>query len=198
MLITVIDWVLSVSGDLGDRGFVGQAADFSTRRNPPKELAERMRGAGELFPCDLLFVHRDAEREPLEARVAEIESAAASMAIDELVPVVPVRMTEAWLLFDLPAIRQAAGNPSGGLEIAVPELDQVESEPDPKTLLREALLAASEKKGRRRSQLKRDLGRRVQRVGEYIEDFSPLRQLPAFRRFEAETRKVLHRIGGAR
>ena len=33
--------------------------------------------------------------------------------------VIPVRMREAWLLFDETAIRKAAGNPSGGAAFAV-------------------------------------------------------------------------------
>jgi predicted ATPase len=64
-----------------------------------------------------LFVHRDAERELLEKRVAEIHSVVSEAAQTKLVPpvvcVIPVRMQEAWFLFDESALRRAAGNPNG-------------------------------------------------------------------------------------
>lgn len=191
----MIDWVLSNAADLGERGFVPQVADFATRRDPPKELAERLRSACDLFPCDLLFVHRDAERKPLASRVEEIERAAAKIAVTHFVPVVPVRMTEAWLLIDAGAIRHAAGNPSGEAEIGLPPVERLEQEPNPKALLRNALIAAAGNRGRRLHQFQRDLGRRVLRVGETIEDFTPLRQLAAFRHFEAATLDALRVIG---
>ena len=70
---------------------------------PPARLgvAERIRRALELFPADLLFVHRDADRVPTATRRDEIcRAAEATMANQLTVPVVPVRMTEAWLLID--------------------------------------------------------------------------------------------------
>ena len=39
-------------------------AEFSDLRwlpNPPKKLSQRIDKSVELYPCDLLFVHRDAE-----------------------------------------------------------------------------------------------------------------------------------------
>jgi hypothetical protein len=83
---------------------------------PPARLglAERISRALALFPADLLFVHRDADRGPTATRREEIRRAvAATMANQMTVPVVPVRMTEAWLLIDEAAIRSAAGNPRG-------------------------------------------------------------------------------------
>ncbi len=37
-------------------------ADLRRLPNPPRELFERIAKSVELYPCDLLFVHRDAER----------------------------------------------------------------------------------------------------------------------------------------
>ena len=63
-------------------------------------------------------MHRDAEREFARTRLAEIEAAikSATEAALELIAVkcvriVPVRMTEAWFLFDEAAIRRAANRP---------------------------------------------------------------------------------------
>jgi len=49
-----------------------QWADLRRLRKPPKTLSLRIIQSLELYPCDLLFIHRDAEREPRENRVAEI------------------------------------------------------------------------------------------------------------------------------
>src|SRR5690606_18674132 len=82
-------------------------------------LVERLTSSVRLYPCDVLVVHRDAERDPVDLRLAEIERARSSARIEgSLVPVVPVRMTEAWLLFDESAIRRAADNPNGTVDLA--------------------------------------------------------------------------------
>ena len=96
-------------------------------------------------------------------------------------------MTEAWLLIDEKAIRQAADNPNGTERLELPPIQKLESLPDPKQWLHEALVLASEKKGRRLQQFKRDLPSRIHRVAALIDDFSPLRRLPAFQQFETLT-----------
>jgi len=109
----------------------------------------------------------------------------------KIVFIVPVRMTEAWILHDEGAIRAAAGKPLGGVSLELPSLRRVEEVADPKMVLRDALLAASEAKERRRRRKLRDFGRMRHRVAELIEDYEPLRGLDAFRRLELELRRVL-------
>jgi hypothetical protein len=108
------------------------------------------------------------------------------------VPIIPIRMTEAWLLFDEPAIRSAADNPRGTMSLNVPHLANLESLPDPKNTLWNLMLAASGKNGRRLAQFKRDLFSRRQRVAELISDFSPLRTLSAFVLFEEALRSAVN------
>lgn len=155
-------------------------------------MPQRVADACRLYPCDLLFVHRDAELAAHVDRVAEIRKAldAAGTRIPH-VCIVPVRMAEAWLLHDERAIRKAASNPNGRAALQLPAPGRAESEADPKARLREALLSAAEVTGRRRKRLQRDFGVMRLRVAELIEDFSPLRQLPAFQAFERELREVL-------
>jgi hypothetical protein len=166
-----------------------QWADLRSVNPRPVGLSTRMATAIELYPCSLLFVHRDAERENPEVRCAEIrESAATSVIAFPVVAVVPVRMTEAWLLFHERAVRRAAGNPNGRMGIGVPYHD-AEGIADPKRVLHDALRTASGLHGRRLQKF--SVHRAVQRVADYIEDFSPLRSLQAFRRLEEELRRVL-------
>ena len=166
----------------------GTWADLRRLPKPPKDLRGRIAAALDLYPCDLLFVHRDAEDKPRAQRVAEI-TAAVSELQNPLVPVVPVRMQEAWLLIDESALRRAAGNLNGKVGLQMPAIERLEDIPDPKRRLHELLLTASELTGRRRK--KQNPGRQALRLGELIEDYSPLRRLTAFQHAEAQTLAVL-------
>jgi len=166
----------------------GTWADLRRLPSPPKPLRDRIVRALDLYPCDLLFIHRDAEGEALDRRVAEIRTAVAELP-DLLVPVVPVRMQEAWLLIDEPALRHAAGNPNGVVSLDMPAIDRLEEIPNPKQVLHDLLLEASELTGRRRKKL--NPGLLAMRLGELIEDFSPLRLLTAFQHTETETLTAL-------
>lgn len=137
------------------------------------------------------MVHRDAEREPRANRVREIESALAAVqvATPPAVCVVPVRMTEAWLLVDEAALRTAADNPHGTCRLDLPPPRQIEALPNPKELLHRLLETATELSPRRRSRF--SVGRAVQRVGALTRDYSQLRALSAFVEFEGELGRVL-------
>jgi len=138
----------------------------------------------------LLFVHRDAENTSLEERLSEINQAVLNASIDSQIPavicVVPIRMTEAWLLFDINAIRQAAGNPNGTVPLNLPTLSEIESIPNPKRVLRDILRTATELSARRRRRFDTNIA--VQRIPECIEDFSSLRSLSAFIALEEDLR----------
>jgi hypothetical protein len=166
--------------------FVDQWADLRLLRSVPRRLRDRVEVAVERVPCDILVVHRDSESKAIAARVREIEEEIRRTRADVMaVCLVPVRMTEAWLLHDESAIRMAAGNPAGTIPIALPPVSTLESEPNPKSLLRQALLDASQAKGRRRDRKARDFPSMRFRVAELIGDWTPLRGLPAFQLFEA-------------
>lgn len=150
-------------------------------------LIQRVQLAMRLYPCDVLFIHRDAEKEEFSARVEEIRTQV-KMSWYTYIPVVPVRMTEAWLLSSETAIRKAAGNPNGKVPLKLPAPKTWDSLPDPKAVLFEALCSASELTGRRLKQFKPEEARH--RVAEIPDDFSPLLSLPAF----AALRNEIHRL----
>lgn len=185
-LLPVLTWVLREKGDVS----LVQAewADLRRLPQPPLSLGERILSATDLFPCDLLFIHRDAEREGPESRYREIHNAlqeATKLGFQTpAICVVPVQMTEAWLLFDKIAIRFAAGNPNGKKLLSLPDLSEIEHIPDPKELLFDLLREASGLTGRR---LKRfNMAESRIRITELVSDFSPLRQLSAFQRLEKD------------
>jgi len=192
-LLRIIDWLLASLRNVSPLAIKPQFADSRRLPGRPPTLSERMRQALDYYPCDILFVHRDAEREPLKNRLREIELAADEAQIHHRVPVIPVRMMEAWLLLEIRAIRTAADNPNGTARLDLPRVQELESVPDPKRMLYDLLIAASEKTGRRLAHFRSpaNLAMRRIRVADLIADFSLLRQLPAFSYFAAETNRVV-------
>jgi hypothetical protein len=189
-LLVLLRWL--VGDALRDAQIESAFADLGVVRERPRTLHDRIRKAVELYPCDILFVHRDAESSPPEERITEIRRAVDAAATGgRWVPVVPVRMTEAWLLVDELAIRVAAANPSGTVPLELPPLSRLETLPSPKQALHEALQVASGRTGRRLEQFRRDLGRHVQRVAQVMQQREKLRDLTAFKRLEKDTREAL-------
>jgi len=193
-LIPILTWVLREKGDV--TRVQSEWADLGRLPRPPKSLSDRILLAIDLFPCDLLFVHRDAERQEPKRRYEEIHSAireASSQGFrTPAVCVVPVQMTEAWLLFDEVAIRLAAGNPNGKNPLNLPEISEIEQISDPKDILFQVLREASGLTARRLKKFNLS-GARI-RITEVIVDFSPLRGLRAFQ--ELEKRILILRQNG--
>ena len=188
-LIHLLRWVVTrISGPGHVRA---QWADFGAFHAPPKGLAEKINKAIQLYPADLLFVHRDAESANLSDRRAEILRAVrdANVPATPAVCVVPVRMTEAWFPFDESAIREAAGNPGGREPLQLPPVAGIESHPDPKAVLRKAMLDACGLRGRRRRSF--EVGPAFHRLAEIVRDYSPLERLTAFRELNRETRELV-------
>ncbi len=187
MLMPILDWLLyqhcpeySVNSAWADLGRIPR---------PPKTLSDKIRTALDLNPCDILFIHRDAERESLDARIREINDSVQGLDIPPVICVIPVRMQEAWLLFDRSAIRRAAGNPNGTTILDLPRWRDVEGLSDPKAYLFDLIRKASELKGARLKKL--NVHKCAFLVSQSIADFSPLRSVRAFRALEDNMRTVL-------
>src|ERR1039458_3427102 len=142
-------WLLQTNGVT--RSIEGGWFDPRELPRKPEGLAEKIRAAVELNePCDLLFVHRDAEREPqpLTKRSREIRDAMKSLEPGCICPrhicVIPVRMTEAWFLLDEAAIRMAVNNPHGGVELKLPAPNEIEAM-DAKQILNDLMRTATER-----------------------------------------------------
>lgn len=143
---------------------------------------------------DLVFVHRDAESQSPAARVAEVQAGAAAAGMDSsrVVPVVPVRMTEAWLLIDENEIRRVAGRPSGTNTLGLPRPSAIETVPDPKSLLQEILLTAGQPAGkRRRAQFQRDFGRHRALLLQRLDLQGPINELQAWQQLKRDIASLL-------
>ena len=194
MLMPILDWLLQ--RHCPEFAVQPEWADLARLPRLPRTLTEKVESALDLcHPCDLLFIHRDAERENPETRYVEISSALERVATPPVVCVIPVKMQEAWLLFDEVAIRKAAGNPSGRTRLELPALVSVERLPNPKQVLFDLLSQASEFSGTRLKRFKRDQYRTVHLVSKNIDDFSPLFVVPAFQRLEQELLTAIRQQG---
>ena len=192
-LMPIIEW--SVSNHNLVSSLQPQWADLGILRRPPTMLQARIAEAVRLYPCDILFIHRDSEKDAFDVREQEIQRAllpATRHASYIAVPIVPVRMTEAWLMFSEPAIRRAAGNPSGSQPLSLPKLRDVERHPSPKALLFEQLKIASGRAGRRLADF--DVERARTNLAQHIEDFRPLRRLSSYLRFEEHLIRALNTL----
>jgi hypothetical protein len=189
-------WLLINNGVA--RPIEGVWADLRPLPAATKFLADKIDAAFEYYPCELMFIHRDAEREPATFRREEIEHAVRKVFGNQTdqrpyVAVVPVRMTEAWFLFDEHHLREAAGNPKGMVPLDLPPLPKIEGLVNPKETLNQLFRTATELPAQR---LKRfSCAQAFHRLAELIQDFAPLRQLPAFNYLEEDLRGVVENAG---
>lgn len=192
-LLPILTWLLRTH--LDDCAIQAQWADLRRLPNALKDtFPKRIEQSIDLFPCEILFIHRDAERESRQKRIDEIQTAKKEVQIPKainlpVICVVPIRMTESWLLFDELAIRRAASNPNGSHPLSLPKLKTIENEPDPKEVLHTLLRNASGLSSRRRQRF--PVSERVHRIAELIDDFSPLRVLSAFNVLETDIQQLL-------
>jgi len=185
VLLRVLDWLICQQDMIPE----GQFFDPRKMPEPPKDLAGRIHAALDLFPCTILFVHRDAELASPGNRRQEIETALQAVAHPPHVCVIPVRMTEAWFLFDETALRRAAGNPNGKTPLHLPRLQHIENQPNPKRIMTDALRQASGLGGRRLAGFETSVAR--YRLAELVQDFAPLRTVAAFQCLEHDLIKIV-------
>ena len=189
-LIPILKWLLR---NLGIHAPEPQLPILGNLRNPPKNLQDKIAIALDLFPCNILFIHRDAEADenPIETRTKEIRKAEklVKKSLPPIVCVIPIKMIESWLLFHEDAIRTVVGNPNGRQDLNLPKISEIEKITDPKARLEKMLIDASFPSRR---------GKRVTippnycvRIAEEIDDFEPLRNLSAFQKLEKELKNTL-------
>ena len=186
-LLPIPRWVLACASPVESRV---EWIDTASFERPAFSLREKVELAQIVCPCDLLFVHRDAEKQPPQRRYEEIQQAVGKRIH---VAVVPIRMTEAWLLIDSGAIRAAAGRVSSLDDLDLPPFARLETDVDPKDTLYKALKCAHGATGRRAQRFHPPTA--VHRLANLVEDWSPLRRLTAFQRLEEDTRRALSALG---
>ncbi|BDT66553.1 hypothetical protein os1_07160 [Comamonadaceae bacterium OS-1] len=146
-------------------------------------LDRRLKKAYQSYEPQIIVCHRDAENISLDERLSEIFSAHERSDIPiPVVPAVPVRMIESWLLTDESAIRCAADNKNGKANLNLPRPKNIEQLNNPKDLLFTALKTASNLPPQRLKNFNEHRAR--SRVASFIENFDALKLMPSFQKFE--------------
>ncbi len=191
-LMSIIKWLLD---DLYPKlPNSGVFADFRRLTNPPKkgDIANQIKCASDYYQYDILFYHRDAERNDdniIEERKKEIASKMDKQNFAKVVCVIPVVMMESWLLFDEIAIKKAAGNRNYKGKLSLPQINKLESIKNSKELLHNLLIDAS---GKKRSNGKGvNVNYAVHLVAENIYNYNPLRSLQSFKIFEQDLKTAV-------
>lgn len=180
-LVPIVQWI--VDQQYGQTPYAVEYAASKHLPSPGVGLRKRILAAARIYPCDILIVHRDAERQPLAARIAEVMREVEGTT-QKCVAAVPVRMTESWLMVDECAIRRAANNPNGTVELDMPPEHRWESLADPKDKLFDLLRTATELNARRLAKF--NVYEARARLPGLVSDYIRLRTLTAFREFEKQ------------
>jgi hypothetical protein len=173
------------------------APEFGRMNNPPgRTVRQRLERMLKIDPdFDVLLVHRDCENDTRDMRETEIMSGVAHCDVHwPVVPIVPIRMTEAWLLLDEDAIRMIAGHPSGIEPLDLPKVSHVEAVSDPKVRLQTALEVACGLSGRRLKKFKRDFPAHRRQLLERLDRSGPVRQLGAWQALETATASAMAQL----
>ena len=167
---------------------------------PRKTVSDKLQAVKDLGGAyDLIVLHRDADREGRSPRLAEIDEAVRKVMPDvPHVPIIPIRMTEAWLLLEEGQIREVAGSPNGRVSLNLPRPKQVESVADPKSVLRQTLALASGLSGRRLQQFNNRFPQHRAQLLERINPDGPIRDVPSWRDFNTDLAVGLDAVGPAR
>ena len=188
----IIDWLLAdlfplipKNGEFVNEGLLPAKTDG---------LAKAIIASVNAYPqSNVIFVHRDADNAGLNSRIDQVQSAIkeAQITYTSAIPVVPVRMTEAWLMVSETALRIASNNPNGKIKLGFPSIKQLEKLAKPKQKIEELIRNASELSGRRLRSLR--VNQCKHRIPFYyeIDDFQSLRRLNSFREFESSVRKAI-------
>lgn len=170
---------------------------FTTRVERMLEAARRASG------YHALIVHADADYPtrdrallerfiPGQTRVHQARQAQESVC-EHLVPIIPVQMTEAWMLADPDALREVIGVNLTTNAIGAPmHPHQVESDPDPKQTLNAVIEKALAQRARRRRRIAlrsiyEPLARQI--------SLARLIGVPAYQQFVADLTQTLVALG---
>lgn len=194
ILKSVIDWTLDANyPKLPVKGYW---VDFRPMPKKVYTISEKLALAKQLYQFDVIFYHRDAETTDIkiinQRKQEIIEEINDPETNRKTICVIPIKMMESWLLFDIEAIKKAAGNRHYKGNLELPQIKRIEQEKQPKELLHQLLKTASGLKGRNLNKFNPHFATHL--VADNITDFSPLRQLKAFQIFEQDLKTVIDNV----
>lgn len=145
--LRLVEHIERILIDEGCEEVRGEAPDLG-RFHPPvgTTVREKLQAVIKYFPsAELIFVHRDADNAGVGARLNEIMTAAMDLvAVEQIVPIIPVKMLETWLLADINLISSVSGGKGIRTRLnSLPSIRQLESRSNTKSILQDVLCEAS-------------------------------------------------------
>lgn len=166
---------------------------------PFKEYALKAAQQGvEEIGMMILCIHSDADditnQTALENKIAPalelINAQNDNSTCKILVPVIPIQMTESWMLADKDLLKKEIGTTKTDDELKINRLPETIA--DPKAVIEEAIrIAQKEKTKRKRRELK--IGEIYLPVGQKI-SFDKLEQLSSYRHFQDDIRQAYRKL----
>lgn len=161
-----------------------------------------LQAARQSWGYQLLLIHSDADSRTAEAALGDRIQPGLDLVAQQddqtalcrqMVPVVPVTMTEAWMLADAATLYRILGTaqPNDSLEIPTSPAE-IERLADPKEHLNQILRNASATRSRRRRK-SRTVGQLYEPLGEQI-NLAELSRLSAYQRFQADLETALRTL----
>ena len=143
-----------------------------------------------------LIVHADADHPTPERAMEErirpgfdLVRQSAEAVCRQLVPIVPVQMTEAWMLIDSRALREVIGTALDAHSLGLPQhARRVESDPDPKHTLNQVIQIALANRPRRHRRF--DIGALYEPLARQI-SLAQLQAVPSYSRFVGDMTDLL-------
>lgn len=149
---------------------------------------------------DVICVHCDADgrsskkvmNNKINPAFQLVENSDKGKMCKNLVAVIPVQMTEAWMLADFDLLKDEIGTRMSNRELELPvRINQIESLSNPKEKIINALRIAQASKPRRRRKIK--ISELYTPLSQKL-SIKELRELPSFRAFEENAREALKRL----
>ncbi len=169
--------------------------DFKGRTSSSR--ADRILGAArQAAGYHALVVHADADYPTPDRAMREriqpgfdLAREAGDEVCEQLVGIVPVRMTEAWMLADLEALQSVIGTNLDAGALGIPQRPkQVEADSDPKQTLRSAIQNALIHRRRRSRRI--NLDKFYEPLARHV-SLKRLQAVPAYRRFVHDLTETL-------
>ncbi len=185
--LNLVDHIEGILIELGFEEASGQVPDLGALPRPiGHAVQEKLKVLVELYPnTNIIFVHRDADNTGYDARREEISKASADITDTiKVIPIIPVKELETWLLADESSIKSVAGNPDyrGSLDM-VPAPRNLETLADAKGVLLAALCEASETQGGRLRKFKKRFSEMRARLVYDLDPNGPVRTLQSYAKF---------------
>lgn len=149
---------------------------------------------------DALIIHNDADnrtfeqarRERFEPGLALVRQAPEEEVCSNLVPVIPIRMTEAWMLVDFDAMCEVLGTSLSSAELGIPARAVLfEDITDPKSTLSEVIRNINATRSRHRQMI--NLSAKYELLARRI-DLQRMTYVPSYKKFVDELTEVLEKL----